>query len=306
MRRIIHITATVAALIAAQHSYAQLTDVKQLGGGYAHLLSVVAQPEISVSGVDIDSGEDYVTDNDLNALHIPYYQEFDIAGKDTRWYLQASAGYAVYSLEGEVALFPDLPSEIESEWTSYNGLLEAGLVFPFSNGFSLSGGASVGWARLENETSFSEPLYEEVILPIANGKLFNWETDAALYRAHGALRYDENHGPYRVKGVAHLTYSYIDSFSESDEFAGFADDSGAAIFLLDVSRNIHHLESGRPVYLIGHLGSTHFLGENRDELGFNHYFEAGMSLGIDRYAAGVLVLVGEDANGLSLVFNYNY
>ncbi len=56
----------------------------------------------------------------------------------------------------------------------------------------------------------------------------------------------------------------------------------------------------------GRLGSTWFLGGDRDVLGFDNFHEIGVSLGIGRYAAGVLAVYGEDVEGWNLTFNYNY
>ncbi len=285
---------------------AQEFDTRELGAGYAHLVSVVAQPEIAISGVEVDIDEPGIDSVELVGLHIPYYREFDLEGKDIDWYLQGSVGYAEYSQEGRIEPIPGLPVRLESDWTAYNGVLEVGLVFPLGAGFSIATGISGGIARLENDFSFSERFYEELFRPAFDGKLYNWETNTALYRLHSALRYDREHHGYRIKGTAHLTYSYVDSFGESSDFAGFSDDSGAAIIQLDVSRRVNDPDSDRPVFLIGHLGSTSFLGSNRNELGFDQYFEAGISLGIDRYAAGLLYIFGEDVDGLSLTFNYDY
>lgn len=290
----------VPAILAVNTSTAQELNSTDLGAGYAHLLSVVAQPEIAASGVDIDT-DTPGTDASLDTLHIPYYTEF--GDEERRWYMQASGGYAV--LEQDIKLQPQQGARFksESEWTAYSGMLEGGMIFPMGDALSLSAGISAGLARLENDTDFSGGVE---IPPSLEGGIFNWDTNAALYRAHGAINYDEQHGDYRLKGVAHLTYSYVDSFSESGGFDGFSDDSGAAIFLFDVSRRVNSIEAERPVFLIGHLGSTHFLGGNRDQLGFDQYFEIGGSIGIGKYAGGILFILGDDVDGVSLVFNYGY
>jgi hypothetical protein len=262
-----------------------LASAQDLGGGYAHLLAIVAQPEIAATSVDI--GDDAT----LDSIHLPYYTEFGEG-----WYAQGSLGYSV--LEQEFDLL-DGRAEYESEWTVINGVIEAGRIFPVTDSLSLIAGVSAGVARLENDASLKGGFFP----PELEGSVFNWDTNAGIYRAHGSLRYDQEHGDYRVKAVGHLTYSYVDSYSESRRFAGFSDDSGAAIALVDVSRRI---SDERPLFIIGHLGATAFIGDNRDELGFTEYFEAGASLGYDRYAAGVLFIFGDDVDGLSLTFIYDF
>ncbi len=98
----------------------------------------------------------------------------------------------------------------------------------------------------------------------------------------------------------------MDSYDESSGFSGFEDQSGTSILKLDISRRINSESAERPVFLVGHLGSTWFLGGDRDVLGFDNFHEIGVSLGIGRYAAGVLAVYGEDVEGWNLTFNYNY
>jgi len=288
MKKLSYLLAVLAVPAAAQEF-----DPSNLGAAYAHLLSVVAQPEVSVSNVEIDTGTAN-EDLGLDALHLPFYREFG------SWYFQAGAGYATYTQE---LGFPEAGDKLESEWDALSGIVEAGLIVPVTEALSWTVGASGGVARLENKLSTRGDVD---ISPDLQDRLFDWDTKAAIYRAHGSVRYYEQKGDYRLKGVVHLTYSYVDSFSESSGFDGFSDDSGAAIFLFDVSRRINNPDAERRVYAIGHLGSTHFLGGNRDQLGFDQYFELGASIGVDKYAAGILFIYGDDVEGLSLTFNYDY
>jgi hypothetical protein len=82
MKRVSYLLAALAVPAAAQDF-----DPSSLGAAYAHLLSVVAQPEVAVSNLDIDTGTPN-EDLGLDALHLPFYSEFG------SWYFQASAGYA--------------------------------------------------------------------------------------------------------------------------------------------------------------------------------------------------------------------
>lgn len=283
------------------------SELRELGSGYAHLLAVAAEPEIAVATIDIDHDDPTIKDASLKGIHIPLYREFDINGSDNRWYLQGSLGYVTLEEEHNIPISVlDETLGIDYEWTAYSGLLESGLVLPMGHGFSFAPGLSVGLSRLENTGDFSIKLFEDLVAPIADGILYNWSTNAVLSRAHLALRYDQQHGSYRIKSSAHLTYSHVDSYNESSRFNGFTDHSGAAVFKLDVSRRINSRKAERPIHLIGHLGGTSFLGDTRDELGFSSFGEAGLSLGISKYAAGVLVVFGDDVDGVSLTFHYDY
>ena len=285
---------------------AQELDNRELGAGYAQLLGFASEPEISASIVDVDSSEPSVYETELKGTRLPLHREFAIDGSDLRWYVQGSLGYLKLS---ETQRFDDIIEEriwLDSEWTAYTGTIELGLIMPLGAGFSLAPGLSAGLSRLKNEMEFSDPGLGEILRPDYEGRLYNWSTNATIGRAHLALLYDQRHGHYRIKGGAHLSYAYVDSYSESSSFAGFADHSGTAIFKVDVSRRINSDTAKRALYLIGHLGNTSFLGDNRQELDFDYFNEAGLSLGIDQYALGVLTVFGTDVSGWSLTFNYNY
>ena len=129
---------------------------------------------------------------------------------------------------------------------------------------------------------------------------------ASIARAHAGLLYDKEHGKFKVKGGAHLSYSYIDSFDESDGFAGFHDHSSTFVFKLDVRHPLNASVRKHPLFIIGHIGNTTFLGSGRDELGFSYFNELGVSPGVSRYAFGVLGILGDDVEGWSLTFNYDY
>jgi hypothetical protein len=285
---------------------AQELDNRELGAGYAQLLGFASEPEISASIVDVDPDIPSVYETELKGTRLPLHKEFEIEGSELRWYAQGSLGYLKLS---ETQRFDDIAEDrvwLEAEWTAYTGIVELGLIMPLGAGFSLAPGLSAGLSRLENELEISDQNLEELLQLIYGGRLFDWSTNATIGRAHLALLYDQRHGHYRVKGGAHLSYAYVDSYSESSGFAGFADHSGTAIFKVDVSRRINSDTAKRALYLIGHLGNTTFLGDNRHELGFDYFNEAGLSLGIDKYALGVLAVFGKDVSGWSLTFNYNY
>lgn len=293
-------TLTFSATCLAQSS----DDIRKLGSGYAHLLAVVAEPEIAIAKLDIDTGEE--KDSTLKGAHLPIYREFELEGRDWHWYAQGSLGYATLTDENNIPLPESDPLIIDFEWTAYTGLAEVGLVFPLGHGFSFAPGLSVGLSRLENDADFSSKFLEDLLAPVADGILYNWSSNATLIRGHAALRYNQHYGKYRVKGGAHLTYSHVDSYSESSRFSGFTDHSAAAVLKLDVSRRINSEQAERPIRLIGHLGGTSFIGDSRDELGFSSFGEAGLSLGISQYSAGVLAVFGDSVDGISLTFNYNY
>lgn len=298
--------AALLLLFACASICAQDLDPRGLGVGYAHMLGLAAEPEIAASSLDIDSPSANIEDVSLKAMRLPYYHEFDANEYGARWFGQLALGYLEFE-ETTVLHLPDGERfSVTPQWEALTGLLEAGYIWPLGQGWSIAPSLSLGSSRLENEVDTSNPLLGDILLAPLEGRVFNWDTNALIARGHLALKYDQWHGHWRFKAGAHLSYAHVDSYNESSDFDGFDDQSGTAIANLDISRRINSEQARRPVYLIGHLGSTYFIGADRDVLGFDSFHEIGASLGIGQYAAGVLAVFGSDVEGWNLTFNYNY
>ena len=306
------LSAMVAAcILAASWTNADTEDIEDLdehqtGAGYAHLISFEAEPEIAAANYTVDAEDSSVGDADINSFKLPLYREFSNEDHDWKWYAQGSLSYLTLDQTLRFNLAPDQKESMDMEWTAYGGLVEAGFIFPLSGGFSLVSGMGLGVSHLENDADFSSPLLEQVLPPEFDGRLYDWDTNAALVRGTLGLRYDQLHEDFRVKGSANLSYSYIDSFDESSNFSGFDDHASTFTFKLDARYPLDRQIRKHPLYLIGHIGNTTFIGSNRNSLGFKYFNELGASLGAEKITFGALVLLGSDVDGWSVVLNYDY
>jgi hypothetical protein len=280
-------------------------DYHKLGVAYAHLVSFTAEPEVAAGRYTIDSEDPLTDDSTLKTTKLPLYKEFTSDDHDWSWYLQGAVNYS--SLEQKTNFQFDAPFDGTSdiEWKGYGALLEAGVIFPLSQDFSWSAGAGVGVSRLENEVDYSSAILESIFEPI-NGTVFNWETNVSTLRANIGLLYDREYGLYGFKGSAHYTYSQIDSFDESSQFSGFSEDASTLTLKLDVKHPLAYEIRNSPLYLIGHIGSTNFVGSNKDELGFDSFGELGLSFGLKKVSLGALAIIGGDVSGWNLILNYDY
>ncbi len=286
--------------------HSQDLDFRSLGSGYAHLVSFEAEPEIAAATFTIDSDDPDNSDTDLNTIKIPLYREFDSDTKAWSWYAQGTLSYLDMESSSSIEPVPELRETIGQEWTAYGGIVETGLIFPLGSGFSVATGLGLGVSRLENEANFSSDIFEDILAPLLEGRLYNWETNASIARGSLGLRYDQEHGNYRLKGSAHFSYSYIDSFGESRDFAGFSDHAGTVTLKLDVRHPLNVQLREKPLEIIGHIGNTSFVGSNRDELGFEYFNEIGLSLGREKLTLGLLAVLGDEVDGWTLIFNYDY
>jgi autotransporter-like protein len=281
-------------------------DTRSLESGYARLVSFEAQPEISAARLTVDSDDSNASDLDIDTAKVPLYREFPLAGGEKRWFLQATGSYLSMNETLGIELSADFTEELELDWTGYGALVEAGLVFPLTDSLEIAPSIGLGVTRLENDADFTSSVIEEALAGRLDGILYNWDTLASVVRLSSALRYDREFGTWRIKGSAYLSGSYIDSFDESDRFGGFTDEAANFGMSLDASHPLAWKVRDYPVFIIGHLGLTQFLGADRDALGFSSFGEAGVSLGIQRFTLGVLGAIGGDVRGWNLLFNYDY
>lgn len=303
---------TASLLIAASLSAGTLAqqdpigDTRSLGSAYARLVSFEAEPEIAAARFNVDSevpGED---DIEIRTAKLPYYHKFGNGEEKLQWFVQATASYLEMEETLQLELSTDQTEYFEASWKGFGALVEGGVTFSLSDNVTLASSIGLGLSRLESEIDFSSELIEDLFPPSADGVLYNWDTLASVVRASVSLSYDRNYGLWRVKGSGHLSGSYIDSFDESDRFDGFSDDAGNLGLKLDVSHPTGFEFRDFPVFLIGHLGYTEFIGGNRDELGFTGFGEAGVSVGVQKFTLGLLGILGSDVSGWNLQFNYDY
>ena len=280
-------------------------DYHELATGYAHLVSFAAEPEIAAAKYTIDSQDSLTGDSTLETSKLPLYKEFSSDTHNRRWYLQGALNYS--SLEQTIDFESIRPLEGSGDirWWGYGGLIEAGIISPLPHGFSWVAGIGGGISRLKNDVRYSNPALEDFLKPI-DGSVFNWETNVTTVRANLGLLYEQKHDRYLLKGSAHITHSQIDSYNESSGFGGFSDHAGTLTAKLDVQHPLN-LELGeRPLYIIGHIGHTNFVGSKRDELGFSSFSELGLSLGIKKWTLGALAIIGDSVSGWNVIFNYDY
>ncbi|MEH6570215.1 MAG: hypothetical protein V7709_14135, partial [Halioglobus sp.] len=281
---------------------AQDVGNRELGSGYAHMVSFAAEPEVAAATFNIGSEDEGGDDQELETLKVPLYREFDSPSHNWSWFAQGALSYLSY--KQKLDLFQD--GSVRFKWEGFSGLLESGIKMPLGGGFSLAPSLGVGISRLENSVRFSTDDLEDRLDLDGDGSIFNWDSLASIARAHIALLYDEKLGNYRFKGGAHLSFSNIDSFNESRDFPGFSDSASTMILNLDVSHPLNVEVGQRPLYIIGHLGNTTLLGSGRDVLGFDSFSEVGASLGYAKLALGVMAIFGDNVDGWTLIFNYDY
>ncbi len=283
-----------------------VVDYHQLGEAYGLLISFSAAPEIAASRYDIDGNDEAASDAVLKTTKLPLYREFASDDHDWLWYVQGTLNYSTLEQKLEFNYEPPLQGTMKLEWTGYGALFEAGVISPIGGDFSVALGLGAGISRLENEADFSNQNLEDDLAPALDGALYNWTTNASNFRGNLGLLYDTKHQNFGIKSSAHYTYTRISTFSESSKLPGFTGNSSAFTLKLDVRHPLPLEIYEYPTFLVGHVGSTNFLGDNKNELGFSSFYEFGFSFGIQKVTLGALAVLGDDVEGWNIVFNYDY
>ena len=135
--------------------------------------------------------------------------------------------------------------------------------------------------RLESSADYRGPIAEAILKPALQGVVFDWDANASLVGATLGLDYNQQFDSWALEGRTRLTYNHLDTYDSSSELIEF--DANITTFTLqvDVIKPIDAKVGGYPLALVGHFGNTTFIGNNRDALGFDYFFEAGLALETD-------------------------
>jgi hypothetical protein len=281
----------------------------RLGAGYAAMMNFAAAPDISSATYYIDDAS--ANDPTLNVYKIPLRHEFTLEGRDWKPFVQASFGYLDYE-----ATFDFLPQEsVKADWKSYGGLLGLGVTMPLDDGLAFVSALDLGLVRLESSADYRGPVAEAVLKPALQGVVFDWDADASLVGATVGLDYNQQFDSWAVEGRTRLTYNHLDTYDSSSDLIEF--DANVTTFTLqvDVIKPLDAKVGGYPLALVSHFGNTTFIGNNRDALGFDYFFEAGLALETDisqndwpvkKLRLGAMGIFGADVTGWSVIFGYRF
>ena len=279
-------------------------DAESLATAYASIINFAVSPEISTARFAVDAGED-VIGPDLKATRLPYRKVFERDGDSWRPFVQVVAAFQ----EMDAGFRVTADDFIDTRWNTYGLSLGGGVEVPVSENFDFVAGANVGWGRLENSARYAGPL-QAFFSQALDGVVFNWELEAVVYGAAAGGHYERQVGDTGLEIRTGLIHHRIRSQSTSTDLVEF--DSHVTTF--DVDFNVVLPTERRlgqyPLAVVGILGNTTFLGHQREALGFNSFYEAGLALDIDLTArnwrlkklrVGAKAIFGADVSGWGLI-----
>ena len=275
-----------------------------VGAGYAQMLNFFIEPDISASRLDTD-------DSRYKVFKLPLQLQRPLPNSDWQLIMRATLSHA--EADSEIDLPPPL-GPIDSEWVATSGQLGAGLVIPINNRWNTILGAEFGLSRLEHAARYQGQLGQIILPEIADGIIFNWDTNARVGSLVAGLGYANTiREKYELELKSHYSLSHIASYSESRDLPSFSENTGTLSLKADLNHPYGKSIVDLPLFGKLHLGATAFTGANRDALGFTHYFELGYSVGVDISRLGYKVKslslgyqwhYGTDVDGYSILFGW--
>ncbi|MEH6587376.1 MAG: Solitary outer membrane autotransporter beta-barrel domain [Halioglobus sp.] len=274
-----------------------------VGAGYAQMLNFFAEPDISASRLSAD-------DVDYDIFKIPLQFEIPLADSDWQIALRGTLSHARADSDSELPPF----GTVASEWQADSGQLGAGLIMPFSTHWSAFVAAEFGISRLQNEADYLDEFGQDLLPAIADGIIFNWDTNARISGITGGLGYTTKLADkYDLNINGRYTFSHIASYSESRDLPSFSENTGTFSLKADLIHPYGVSIAELPVFGKVHLGGTAFTGNNRNALGFTHFYEVGYSVGLDISQLGYKVKSlsvgyqwnqGSDVDGYSVLLSW--
>jgi hypothetical protein len=277
-----------------------------IGSGYAHILTFFIESDISASTYDVEDEDD----TRLNIYKLPMQKDFEINEEGWKVALRGVVGYA--TLKSRQNVLDDI--FVDSKWKAFSGSAGTGLIVPVSSDLALLTAADLGISHMTNSSNYTGAS-SSIISRLFDGILYNWDTDAWI----GSLvfGFDYKHlftETYDLNVTGRYTYSHVSSFNESDGFPSFDGNAQTVSLAADLKHSLGFSIAQYPISGVAHLGNTTFVGDNRDALGFDSFFDLGYSLEIDisdmaffvnSLRLGYQWSIGSDVKGHTILFGWD-
>jgi hypothetical protein len=272
MNAVVRWAVSLICLAAVHGVHAQTLQDKiagaRLGTGYAQLLNVTATPDVSSAHYDVQEN----ASSEIDVLRLPWESE--------PWMLTPRTGLSRRVAAARLGMHGNFDvgtsGGISSKWSAYSA--SAGVVasIKLSDSVTLRPAVDFAVARLSNHADYTGSA--TALAPVLDGPLFNWSTYARLLTPNVALRWQKPLGDRRLSAEAHVGWSWISSFSESNGLLGFRETAGVYSLRLQHAMPTGLSAFDRSLDWIAFGGYAGFFGPNRDALGFTSIAEMGLGL----------------------------
>ncbi|MDH4126509.1 MAG: hypothetical protein OEW64_11880 [Gammaproteobacteria bacterium] len=292
-----------------QSALAEL-DSQSLGAGYAAMVSFAVSPDISAATFYPDSGSD-VQDARLKAYRLPYRYTFNREREGGHVFVEGLLAYQ--TLDAGFAI--DTNESVASDWRTWGGSVSLGYETPLSERLSLFAAVTAGFARLENRAHYDGLIAETYLRLAFEGIVFDWFADANIVGGSISAEYQRPWRGFDLEIRGGFTDHYISSTDASSPTLEFS----ANVLAFDVDFSAVHPTSlklgNTPLAAVFLAGNTTFLGEHRNALDFNSFYEIGAAIEADvsarnwkikKLRLGLKLIYGAHVDGWSMVLGHSF
>jgi hypothetical protein len=288
-------------------------DAARITPAYAAMINFESEPNISSSTLWVDTAAE--TNDRLKVIKLPMRYEFDLTSSGWKPFAQATLAKLSYEQTQDLSNVLGAGEAIRPTWESYSATLGGGVRIPIVQGWSILPAIDGGYAHLSNETAYSGQFSNTILKPALEGIVSDWSADAWLLNGHLVVQYQGQVRKFDIDAKLSYTLSHTESFSSTSEFQEFSESFQTVSLKFESAHPLGLSLLGYPLSLIGRLGNSTFLGENRSELEFTYLNEFGLSLQADisrhdlpvkKLSLGSMALLGDNVWGWSILFGYRF
>ncbi|GAB6141106.1 hypothetical protein JCM14076_18350 [Methylosoma difficile] len=293
--------------LASKLSAERSARVSSSTAGYAQLIGFISDASVSGYVLDVKNSQG----SGIDIIKLPLDQE--IASWDNiKLSLRGSFNYA--SIDTKNILDGFSGDTIKPSSEAYSGMVGLLFAIPLNENWTLKPVLDAGVGRIENTIAYqgSDALQAQKLV---ESLVINWSTNTVLMNTGLGLDYRYTFKDFRLDLKGNYNHTLISSFSESNSFAGFTEQTDLLHFAADLSTPLGVDILTYPLSGVLHTDHTVFLGNHSNALGFSHLnafgyrFETDFSKDgwyVSTGALGFNYLTGDNVEGYELVFNVGF
>ena len=311
---------TVAALLAlAAASSAQTLDdfrrslseglrQAQFASSFGGLIFLSDELELSGARYRIDGGSG--SDTTISTIAFPFRNTFRPWGEEaTGLYVEGTLGYAQASIRtGDLyeGALPGLETAVNSELTTYGGLLGLGAQFEIGEGLSFTPILNGGLARIDSHADYDGP-GASVSSALLDGIAFNWDGWTRSLGTAARIDWLQPLGEeHELELVGRYDLRWTETFDTDDVAQEFSSRLQLVTLRADVVGPTGFSAFGHPVGWRGMVGYRNFA--EGDLFGVRHLVLLGGALELEAeelplgrtVSLSGAVIVGDDVKGFTL------
>lgn len=243
-----------------------------LGVDYAFIFLTTMSPDFTAANYIITNESDL--DIDISIGRFPFHISL-MKTKKSNLILEIALAYQ--KTKEVIPTLPTLGENIDAKWNTYGAGLGLEYEYYLSKHLLFTPSLRFGLAKMRNHARFNGEL-TNILKPLYNGKLFNWNTYASVSSIGLGVSYIwkllDRFSTIKVNAYR----TYVNSFNESNSAVVFNESANMIALKADLIFPTGIKIYGYRLDFILLHGTNNFFGENRNTLGYTTSYQAGTGI----------------------------